>query len=360
MKFNNLVCQGNKCYNNVINPITNEHLDDLTYWNKTGEITVAKSGNVNTVEFSNAPAIDPFDKLIADIQTRYGVTFSSSNKASIISNWLKENYVAFVRPLSSTRVQLFIGQYVSADNTAIVVDPTVYLYYSDGTYNSNNNRVTSDYASYPTQHYYGSISQFGEVPTYQDFNSKFKAIYNIDTPYTCYRAVMAAWLNDPTLKLATSTLGNSTYFYYFLGNNISSDGSTVSINTTYTAYRNDSSGSPDSSITSNYSYAVGVNGTYYYGNYSDFASDGGGDLQYEISLSADTKYLLKFNGNTSGFTQGSNEIISIDNGAVIVTESFNNTNTLTDVEYKIVFEGSNTTTLKFNFNGITYICCSIL
>jgi len=153
---------------------------DMSNWNIEDAVTVSYVNGVNTISFDNSgggSGGDFYTALKDDLYARYGVTFNDNALQNIKHDWDSGSNVAFARPLSGSRAQFWIGTSGSDSPSAIVLNPPGYIIYQDNNINTFNNQILSDYASYPTQHYYGTYADY--IGTLVTFEGKIWITVNV-------------------------------------------------------------------------------------------------------------------------------------------------------------------------------------
>ena len=116
----------------------------------------------------------------------YGITISDICKTNLDNNWLDlgQNKL-WVRPISGSRLQFWISANVTNEESFIYSASPNRIVYSDIDTNTNNNNVTSTYADYPTQHYFGTRE---DVTTHE-------VLYSSNIPAVSFKATFIPYLD---------------------------------------------------------------------------------------------------------------------------------------------------------------------
>ena len=245
--------------------------------------------SVETYSSSNAYWGDPFTYtdleasqyiyrtyLKDELKTRYGVTFVDGALNNAISIWCYPGAVMFTRPLSSSRVQIMVSQNGGSNSeTSILVRDPVNIYYPDGTSATTKNDITSTYAAYPTQYYYGTIQDFFHIVNYDDFNNTMYNLYNVTKNTlnkTQFKNILNTLIFNYNYKLNTSTLGSSSQYFLMAGSDLYKSETTIYWVSPYYQWTADADTSSGIQY-NNYSYDESEYGSRYWGTLRDI-SDG--------------------------------------------------------------------------------------
>ena len=129
-------------------------------------------------------------KFKSELLNLYGVSFTDAAIENIFNQWTN-NKVCFSRPISGSRVQVWVGTLSSVSDTEISVAANSTVIYQDNSYNTISNAVTSTYQEYPTQYYFSTQNDFyGSVTINgQSIPNEIRLLKNMSTVSKTYNNI---------------------------------------------------------------------------------------------------------------------------------------------------------------------------